>query len=675
MRLAAVYFPHDERFKSHTYNFGGCFSYKIKYSDNSLKIKRNKNELYVENFFNNEKITSISTIVGENGSGKTTLFKSLKNSQTSCILIFEEDEFKQFIYHTTRNDFSPFYKTDILQLFKLTFKNDNAEFESYHSNFFKQESPLNLKEFKISKLYYFPNSVYDLELNKIDDFIVKPHENNLATIKSLIFSKQIRLLTDTNLVNKIRRIYTQFPLYDSISIISADNFVNDFKYHDIRKFGIANHLDDYEVEKYLITSGIEIKPIFSKLNEIYNTHKNSNFRIFISMYYRLLYVFINNSNYAIVKVSGKLEDMLQKHLNYFNNEKTDFFIIKDLFECFLNGINFESKDDNNAKNVMTLLSNFLNYIQIVSDKIELEDRNTQELTDFIYAYYQILDFFEKNIVDNSSKQNMDISFLKFESGKNLSTGEISLLNFFSSIYHYRYENREELDEEELLVFLLDEPELGFHPLWKKRFVNSMLKVLPTFFPDKQIQVILSTHDPLTLSDFPLSNTIFLNKMEDNCLKVAQDNIPKQTFGSNVNELLVNSFFLKDELIGDFAVEKIEEVILQLNYFKLIKQRIDVENGDQTQKKIIDEELKKIASDLKMLDDKENTKKFTLADFFNEKADNIVFKTINIIGEPVIRYKLLEMYDEIFIDNPKKIKAEKIKRLMEESGLTIEDLEE
>lgn len=224
-----------------------------------------------------------------------------------------------------------------------------------------------------------------------------------------------------------------------------------------------------------------------------------------------------------------------------------------------------------------------------------------------------------------------------------------------------------------MIFLLDEPELGFHPLWKKKFVNCIIKVLPLFFEHKQIQIILSTHDPLTLSDFPISNTIFLNKMEGNCLKIAEANIPKQTFGSNINELLVNSFFLKDELIGDFAREKIEEVILQLNYFKLLKEKIYFQNVDQTKEKHKQDELKRINAAIENLDKNQNTKKFRSSDFMNEKIESKVFKTINLIGEPVIRYKLFEMYDEIFIADPKKIMAIKIKRLMEESDLTIEDL--
>ena len=208
--------------------------------------------------------------------------------------------------------------------------------------------------------------------------------------------------------------------------------------------------------------------------------------------------------------------------------------------------------------------------------------------------------------------------MRFDSGKNLSTGEISLLNFFSSIYHYKNNNKKLLKDVKLLIFLLDEPELGFHPLWKKRFVNSLINIFPVFFEDKQIQIVLSTHDPLTLSDFQVSNTLFLNKMTDNCLSVEKLNIPKKTFGANITDLLADSFFINDGLIGDFAKSKIQSVIEFIN---------DKNNRD--------------------------VEKFST-------SPEIAKKIIEQIGEPYLSEKLNDMFLEAFPE----FKYEEIKRLEE-----------
>lgn len=431
MRLAAVYFLADERFNNHTYNFGGCFSYKVHYSDNTLKIERKKNDLYVENFFNSEKITSISTIVGENGSGKTTLFKALKDAGSNCVLIYEKDEINQFVYHTNSEDFNPFYKSNELKLFKLEFKSEFVAFNNYNSSSFLQEDTSETISFKVQKLYYFPNSVYDQQLNKIDDFVVKRHKNNLATIKSLTLSKQIRFLSDQILVNKIRESYYEFPSYDSITITSSGVFMRDFKYHDIRKYAIENDLNDYEAEEKAKLNKVDLSGVFFHLNQIYDRSNQTKFKIFISIYYRLIYFFINNSNYSLVKVIGKLDELLERHLNYFKEEKEKdkSSIIEELLECFSTGVKFESTDKNDPESVKKILTNFLIYINIVTEKTDLKNRDFAQLTDFIFAYYELFDFFDKNIKSTNSKLENDVSFLKFDSGKNLSTGEISLLNF------------------------------------------------------------------------------------------------------------------------------------------------------------------------------------------------------------------------------------------------------
>ena len=46
--------------------------------------------------------------------------------------------------------------------------------------------------------------------------------------------------------------------------------------------------------------------------------------------------------------------------------------------------------------------------------------------------------------------------------------------------------------------------------------------------------------------------------------MANNEIQKETFGSNIHELFTNSFFLSDGLMGEFSRSKIEELIKELN---------------------------------------------------------------------------------------------------------------
>lgn len=675
MRLAAVYFPKNEKLGGFTYNLGGHYFYKINYLNDKLTIDREPNEDFVDNFYDSSNISLITSIVGENGSGKTTLFKAIKDFNNEYFLILEESKLTQYVYNTNRNIYETIFDPNNFILLKINFDKKHSLFIDKYISTYAEEIKKATKRHKINFLYYFPNSIFDLELNKIDDFVIENHQNNLVKIKSSLFNRQVRFLSDNLIVDKIKKIYEEFPYYDAIAIVSAGNFMKDYKYHDIRKFAIENNLNDHDVNDFIKKNKLTIGTTFSRLNEIYDRTRSLSFKIFLSIYYRLLFIFINNSNYNLVKVIGNFDSLIHRHSEFFENQGNgEIQMIKELIISFSSGIEITVEGEKDNSKVIDLVLELVKLIDVVSEKITLKNRGLKDLINFINAYYKLLDYFEFNIKKLNIKQENDVSFLRFETDKNLSTGEISLLNFFSSIYHLK-QNRYRTNlknEDELLIFLLDEPELGFHPQWKKRFVNSLTKILPLFFPDKEIQVIMSTHDPLTLSDFQNSNIIYLNKMQNNSLVVERKSIPLRSFGTNVNELLANSFFLKNDLIGDFAKEKIELIILKLNYFKLLKNKLEIQNNTNIDNFSRDKLLKENEIRIRNLIENQKQKVDSL-EFNSELDDNKIFKTINLIGEPVIRYKLLEMYEEVYtIDLNDKAKHD-IKRIMAEYGLTKNDL--
>jgi len=159
-----------------------------------------------------------------------------------------------------------------------------------------------------------------------------------------------------------------------------------------------------------------------------------------------------------------------------------------------------------------------------------------------------------------------------------------------------------------LLLILDEGDLGFHPEWKKKYIKSIQQVIPLIFKDRNIQIIITTHDPLTLSDFPKNNVVYLKKENGLTVQYANDDI--RSFGANVSDLFKNSFFIKDGLIGDFAKDKIEELITKLNRWLELK----------TTGKAIEVSIQEMEN---------------------------VRKTISIIDEPIIQQKLIEMYNVAF----------------------------
>lgn len=231
--------------------------------------------------------------------------------------------------------------------------------------------------------------------------------------------------------------------------------------------------------------------------------------------------------------------------------------------------------------------------------------------------------------------------MSFSPSRNLSSGEKGLYDLFSVLndFNFRAENkihedysvfnkREKLSENFLL--LLDEADLGFHPEWKKRYIDLIQKVIPFIFKDRNIQIIITTHDPLTLSDIPNNNIVYLYKTNNGkteLLDQISKKRPTKTFGANISDLLADSFFVNDGLIGDFAKEKIEKTIEWIN------NNVDPKSRSRDS--------------------------FSIELRYHKKV-------ISIIDEPVVKIKLSEMISELEDSNDfqRQILNDEIKFLTE-----------
>ena len=162
------------------------------------------------------------------------------------------------------------------------------------------------------------------------------------------------------------------------------------------------------------------------------------------------------------------------------------------------------------------------------------------------------------------------SFISFS--WNLSSGETSLLNIFARLNSLlktrylpdgnkeQYLPEEDMDDrtEENVVLLLDEIEVSLHPEWQRNIINELLKFIQYAFTGSNVQVIMTTHSPIMLSDIPKQNVVYLSSNE---LEEKKDQ--PETFGSNIFKLYNNAFFLDKGAIGAFAKEKLEKLLKEI----------------------------------------------------------------------------------------------------------------
>ena len=86
--------------------------------------------------------------------------------------------------------------------------------------------------------------------------------------------------------------------------------------------------------------------------------------------------------------------------------------------------------------------------------------------------------------------------------------------------------------------------------------------MPIIFKGFKIQIIITSHDPLTLSDLAKNNVVYLERSGGVTRVSASAN--KKTYGANVADLLKDSFFIQDGQIGDFVGGQIDGMIHDIN---------------------------------------------------------------------------------------------------------------
>lgn len=140
----------------------------------------------------------------------------------------------------------------------------------------------------------------------------------------------------------------------------------------------------------------------------------------------------------------------------------------------------------------------------------------------------------------------------------MSSGERQQIFTFATIAYHMFNLLSVSDDERIAYknvnIVLDELEICFHPELQRLLVSNLLTFLTGLKLNEvmAINIILSTHSPFILSDMPENNILML---EEGKKKENKD----RCFGANIYDLLCSHFFM-NEFIGEFALEKINEMV-------------------------------------------------------------------------------------------------------------------
>ena len=217
--------------------------------------------------------------------------------------------------------------------------------------------------------------------------------------------------------------------------------------------------------------------------------------------------------------------------------------------------------------------------------------------------YKVEIFLNRSGKKNDKRSQMDeVPFSKLSSGEKqfaymMSTYIYHLINL-GSIHTATQTNSNGSNRVaySMINMIFDEMELCFHPEYQRTFVNNLVSYIKRAGLNKtfSFNIILTTHSPFILSDIPVCNILALKDGEpDEKFK------NEKTLAANIYDILNNGFFM-DDFIGEYSSIFIDEIIKKLN-----------DSNDD----------------------------------ISAKEQEILFKKISLIGDNLVRIKLLEKLDQ------------------------------
>ena len=603
-----------------TLNFGGEYLYSFKEEGQSLIISRNQNDKYIPNFFNisesDSKIELLSAIVGENGVGKSSILDIIRSvfsksegfTYKEVVVLVENEGETRILYSNI--PFKCYLEGKLLEEIGKPNNNTSSYQSIYYSPHFDLKYNSNYDEldyYDISLDEYIKQDLNNIKQNDIQDIHNELNFKNTLRIIEFITS-------DIFQQKKILSVF-EIPKYEYAFLIFK---VKKHRKNDAKEVSLWN-----TPSQFMRT----IKDIYKRLEHEISTgaencRKNNVDRLTIRKYILKRIVVLSILSVIVDMLEEKntyLEEGILENkysLNLENLDTVDAFLFFVENAYVKNGKKYKIFKDDLFKN---FLDNIFNIIDSVSNESDISDFpynsvpikiKVENIKNLIELHREIVKNF-MNYPNMSTYKNINqYEFITIDPlGRSMSSGEFAILNFFSKLYYFLVYKMPNSLNKQNYILLLDEADLGLHPMWKKKFITTILQSVPYFFegltPKLNLQIILTTHDPLTLSDIPKHNVIFLEKTEEGKCRISSE--VQKTFGANITDLLADSFFLKKGLIGEFAKSKINEVITWIN-----------ENRNKTK---IDEE--KLA-------------------YYK--------KVIELIDERVIKLKLSEMITELLPDN-------------------------
>lgn len=593
MQIAYCFIQDYPNIENQGINFGSPYIFHTQVTEKGLAVTLTNNQDYVPTLFRrrNNSIDNISALVGENGSGKTNILNFLVNSLSQqpyvangFVIFVDEQNIIHLLNHGLKPLIVDFAYTIInwVDDCAVMYYNPIYDFQQHHwsddDNFFNVSSSALIQE-DFYDDQYFSDSLNPFEYHRL--------KNSSRQVRFIVSQKYSRMITQ----------YINLPREIKVVLIKPK---------------VSHKGEDFD------NVSVNFRPFFTLGVDIWREEKENNRtqlergakrnlsvarrEILLEVQFTLWkYIFYIQEQYNTTLFEGKLKTFEDNEVDELRS-----LAFEDYFKSFLNDQNIFDA---------TVILNFIDVLKEVLLRSKPTNEHDNAYVSFQCSLNQIenlLDAYDP-MVDSLSKLIYNDSpngLLQFK-WRNMSSGERALLDLFARIYHGKRLLNDRIFNQDIEKYpryfyvFIDEGEIGFHLQWQKQYVETLVDILPRILGLRgykcKIQVIFATHSPISLSDIPRYNTVYLCKDNDHKLKVVNEKeSPKYSFGANVHDIMYDAFYLKDGFIGNFSKSVINEVF-------------------------------KWGS---------NPKEIQLSRVYLRKV-------INLVDEPILRIKLEEIYAENF----------------------------